>query len=93
VAPPFETDALSFLLGGLGYAAVGLMAATSSDAAQRGLGLRRWRALHLACGWYVWGIFTGTLAPAVLASPAHAAEFALCLAVAGLRLGAWRASR
>jgi hypothetical protein len=33
------------------------MAATSSDRAQRALGLRRWRALHLTGAIWLWGAF------------------------------------
>jgi len=51
-------DPATLLIGGSAYVVVYGMAATSSDAAVRALGARRWRRLHLVGSWWLWGIFT-----------------------------------
>lgn len=63
--------------GGFGYVMLALMVATSWNGAQRWLGRRRWRALHLTGMWTFWVIFTASYPP--------------LLAAAGLR--AWAARR
>jgi DMSO/TMAO reductase YedYZ heme-binding membrane subunit len=76
--------------GGLGYAFVAAMAATSSDAAMRRLGARRWKLLHRTGSWLLFAIFAQSYLPRAVASPVYAP---LGLAVAGalgLRLLAWR---
>ena len=46
--------------GGIGYLLIAAMALTSNDTAQRRLGGRRWRALHVAGLWVVFGIFVSS---------------------------------
>ena len=50
-------DTVTLVGGGLAYLLIGLMALTSNDFAQRKMGPRRWRALHLTGLTYVWLIF------------------------------------
>lgn len=84
------TPAISRWLGGLGYVAILLMAATSSDAAQRWMGLRRWRALHAVCAHWVWLVFTLSSLKRVGAEPLYALPLALLLAAIALR---WSGAR
>ena len=92
---PFVDDlnAVTLVGGGLAYAFVLAMAATSNDASVRRLGARRWRALHAVGGWYVWLIFTQSYAPRAAADPAYAPFAALLVGVAGLRLARWQRVR
>jgi methionine sulfoxide reductase heme-binding subunit len=52
------TSAASYIFGGIGYAFVALMAATSFDRTAAAVGPRAWRALHLAGGYYLLVQFT-----------------------------------
>jgi methionine sulfoxide reductase heme-binding subunit len=47
------TSAASYIFGGIGYAFIALMAATSFDRTAAAIGPRAWRALHLAGGYYL----------------------------------------
>ncbi len=58
------------VLGGLGYAFIVAMAATSHDAAQRWLG-RRWRQLHLVGSYYIAVAFLNTFAKNALVAPGY----------------------
>jgi sulfoxide reductase heme-binding subunit YedZ len=57
-----DVPAATFVVGGLGFVFVALMALTSSDAAVARLGPRRWSALHRTGLYYVWAVFTVTYA-------------------------------
>ena len=59
----YQADTLTLVFGGLGFAFLFAMAATSSDAAVRALGRARWTALHRTGAWYVWFIFAFTFVP------------------------------
>ena len=50
-------NAVTLVVGGGAYVFVYAMAATSSDAAVRALGPRRWRRLHRIGIWWVWAVF------------------------------------
>ena len=79
--------------GGLGYAFVALMAATSNDAAQRALG-RGWAPLHTTGLYYLWFIFIFTYMGPATRSAFHAAMVLLLGLGLALRLaGRRRASR
>jgi sulfoxide reductase heme-binding subunit YedZ len=51
---------VTIVVGGGGFAVVAVMAATSSDAAVRWLGPRRWTRLHRFGLYYLWVVFTIT---------------------------------
>lgn len=81
-------DAVTVVVGGIGYLLLFAMAATSSDAAIAWLGARRWKTLHSIGIHYLWFVFTATLADSVARSSVAAlAELALVAAMA-LRLAA-----
>jgi DMSO/TMAO reductase YedYZ heme-binding membrane subunit len=72
--------------GGTGYLLIAAMAATSSDAAVKRLGTRRWRALHLAGLWVVFGIFAQSYIPRALANPHYVPAAALLVGALVVRL-------
>ena len=77
---------VTILGGGTGYVLIGAMAATSTDAAVKRLGQRRWRALHLTGLWVVFVIFAQSYVPRALANPNYIAPAALLLAALVVRL-------
>lgn len=96
VSPEFVSglNPVTLVGGGLAYAFIGLMAATSSDRAVAALGRQRWQRLHKVGGYYVWILFAQSYLPrAFLVSPAYALPSALLILAIGLRLYAARRSR
>jgi len=67
-----ELDWVTLVFGGLAYVFLLAMVATSSDAAQRAFGMRRWRLLHESGSYYLWFIFFVTYAPEGLEGSAPA---------------------
>lgn len=85
-----EVDALTLVFGGFAYVVLLAMVATSSDAAQRALGMRRWRLLHKSGSYYLWFIFFLTYAPlAVMGDGIAVLASALLLGAVSLRLAAF----
>lgn len=85
---PVEPDA-SLVVGGLGYAFIAAMAATSNDASQRALGVRGWTRLHRTGAYLVWFIFAFTYAGRVAEQgPAFVPALVTALAALGLRIAA-----
>jgi len=74
----YETNLTTLVGGGLGFAFLFAMAATSSDAAVAKLGRRRWQLLHRTGAWYVWFVFAFTFVP----DPARGWDATHALAVA-----------
>lgn len=75
--------------GGLGYAFIAAMAATSTDAAVRRLGARRWRLLHRTGMWVIFVIFAQSYLGRSLAEPAYAPLGLAIAGALGLRVTAW----
>src|SRR6202035_5678594 len=48
------TSAASYIFGGIGYAFIIVMAATSFDRTAAAIGPHAWRGLHLTGGYYLW---------------------------------------
>jgi DMSO/TMAO reductase YedYZ heme-binding membrane subunit len=86
-------DPVVAVAGGLAYALLAAMAATSNDAAQRALGARRWRALHRTGLYYLWFIHAASYAGSVAADRAYWPGLALTLGVGALRLAAFAKRR
>ncbi|WP_456619890.1 MULTISPECIES: hypothetical protein [unclassified Bradyrhizobium] len=80
------TSAASFIFGGIGYAVIIAMAATSFDRTAALLGPRAWRALHLVGGYYLWFQFMVSFGMRVPAMPLYAAFLIPLLIVMALRL-------
>lgn len=89
-----ELDPVTLLGGGTAYVFVYLMAFTSSDAAQRALGMRNWQRLHRVGSWILWVVFAETLTSGVVFGAWSRLPGAILLwAVFALRVAAWRRRR
>jgi len=80
------TSAASYIFGGIGYAFIIAMSATSFDRTAALLGPRVWRTLHLVGGYYLWFQFMVSFGKRVPAMPLYAAFLIPLLAVMALRL-------
>lgn len=87
-----EVD-LSFLGGALGFVFLVAMVATSNDAAQRALGRRAWRALHLSGQVTLFVIYAVTYAGRVAENSRYWPGLLLLVAALAIRLIAAPASR
>ncbi|MDR3465268.1 MAG: hypothetical protein P4M07_04915 [Xanthobacteraceae bacterium] len=80
------TSPASFIFGGLGYAFIVAMAATSFDAAAARIGPRAWRLLHTSGIYYLWFQFMVSFGERIPAMPNHAWFLLPLLAVMALRV-------
>ena len=88
-----ELDAVTLIGGGIASALIFAMALTSSDAAQRAIGMRGWKRLHGVGSYFAWFVFAGSYFPRA-AGDASYVPFALLLAgTLGLRIARASARR
>lgn len=80
------TSAASYIFGGIGYAVIIAMSATSFDRTAALIGPRAWRMLHLVGGYYLWFQFMISFGKRVPAMPLYAAFLIPLLAVMALRM-------
>lgn len=80
------TSPASYIFGGVGYAMIIAMSATSFDRTAALIGPRAWRTLHLVGGYYLWFQFVVSFGKRVPAMPAYAAFLIPLLAVMALRM-------
>jgi methionine sulfoxide reductase heme-binding subunit len=80
------TSAATYLFGGIGYAFIIAMTATSFDRAAAAIGPRGWRILHLCGGYYLWFQFMVSFGKRIPAMPLYALFLIPLLAVMALRL-------
>lgn len=80
------TSPASYVFGGIGYAMIIAMSATSFDRAAVLIGPYAWRALHLVGGYYLWFQFMVSFGKRVPAMPAYVAFLVPLLMVMALRL-------
>jgi len=80
------TSAASYIFGGIGYAVIIAMSASSFDRTAALLGPQAWRVLHLTGGYYLWFQFMVSFGKRVPAMPLYAAFLLPLLAVLALRL-------
>jgi sulfoxide reductase heme-binding subunit YedZ len=80
------TSPASYIFGGIGYAVIIAMSATSFDRTAAMIGPRAWRALHLVCGYYLWFQFMVSFGKRVPATPGYAAFLIPLLVVIALRM-------
>lgn len=80
------TSAASYIFGGIGYAVIIAMSATSFDRTAALIGQRAWRMLHLVGGYYLWLQFMISFGKRVPAMPLYAAFLIPLLAVMALRM-------
>lgn len=82
-------DAATLVVGGGAYVLLYAMAATSSDAALRRLGTRRWKQLHAVGVHWLWFVFAFSYGGRVAAGQlAFVPLFGLALGALGLRVAA-----
>ena len=89
ISPPLfqqSTSMASFVFGGIGYAAIIAMTATSFDRTAAAIGPRAWRVLHLVCGYYLWTQFMVSFGMRIPAMPLYALFLIPLLAVMALRM-------
>jgi methionine sulfoxide reductase heme-binding subunit len=87
------TSAASYIFGGIGYAFIIAMAATSFDRAAEAIGPRAWRMLHLTGGYYLWFQFMVSFGKRIPDMPLYALFLVPLLAVMALRLIAMTLAR
>lgn len=80
------TSPASYVFGGIGYAFIIAMSATSFDRTVALIGPRAWRTLHLAGGYYLWLQFMVSFGKRVPAMPLYAAFLIPLLIVMALRM-------
>jgi methionine sulfoxide reductase heme-binding subunit len=80
------TSLASYIFGGIGYAFIIAMTATSFDPTARAIGPRAWRMLHHAGGYYLWFQFMVSFGKRVPDMPLYALFLLPLLAVMALRL-------
>ena len=89
----FAVDPATRLGGGLAYALVAAMAATSFDRTARWLGPRRWTLLHRAGLHWLWFIFALNWTASVVVSLVYLPFAAITWGLLALRLAALRGHR
>jgi methionine sulfoxide reductase heme-binding subunit len=77
-----------YIFGGLGYAFILAMAATSFDRTAAALGPRAWRILHTVGAYYIWGTFLNGFGMRAMADAGYWPLVALVLAAMAARLAA-----
>ena len=87
------TNFASYLFGGIGYAIIVAMAATSFDRSAAAIGPRAWRALHLWGGYYLWAQFAIAFGKRIPAMPLYSVFLIPLLVVLALRLIAMAPAR
>ncbi len=80
------------IFGGLGYAVIAAMVATSFDRTMAIIGPRAWRILHATGAHFVWLSFIITFGKRTGPHPAYWGFIALLALMMVLRLAAWRVS-
>jgi methionine sulfoxide reductase heme-binding subunit len=88
-----ETSAASYIFGGLGYAFIIAMAASSFDRSAAAIGPRAWRILHLSGGYYLWFQFMVAFGKRIPGMPLYSLCLIPLLAVMALRLIAMASAR
>jgi DMSO/TMAO reductase YedYZ heme-binding membrane subunit len=87
------TNLASYIFGGIGYAVIIAMAATSFDRTEALIGPRAWRALHLVGGYYLLLQFTVSFGKRIPAMPHYSLFLIPLFAVLALRLIAMAGAR
>ena len=87
------TSLASYVFGGIGYAFIIAMTATSFDRTAAAIGPRAWRILHLTGGYYLWFQFMVSFGKRIPDMPLYALFLIPLLAVMALRLIAMASAR
>jgi methionine sulfoxide reductase heme-binding subunit len=86
IAYASATSLATYIFGGIGYALIIAMTATSFDRTAAALGPRAWRALHLVGGYYLLLQFTVSFGKRIPESPLYALALIPLLAVFTVRM-------
>jgi DMSO/TMAO reductase YedYZ heme-binding membrane subunit len=87
------TNAASYIFGGVGYAFIIAMAATSFDRTAAAIGPRAFRILHLTGGYYLWFQFMVSFGKRIPDMPLYALFLVPLLIVMALRMIAMTSAR
>jgi sulfoxide reductase heme-binding subunit YedZ len=87
------TSATTYIFGGISYALIIAMTATSFDRTAAAIGPRAWRILHVAGGHYLWLQFMVSFGKRIPNMPLYALFLIPLLAVMALRLIAMTSAR
>jgi methionine sulfoxide reductase heme-binding subunit len=87
------TSPASYIFGGIGYAFITAMAATSFDRTAALIGPRAWRILHVVGGYYLWLQFMVSFGKRIPDMPLYGLFLIPLLAVLALRLIAMTSAR
>jgi methionine sulfoxide reductase heme-binding subunit len=87
------TSVASYIFGGIGYAFIIAMTATSFDRSAEMIGPRAWRILHLTGGYYLWFQFMVSFGKRIPGMPLYWLFLIPLLAVMALRLIAMASAR
>jgi DMSO/TMAO reductase YedYZ heme-binding membrane subunit len=87
------TSTASYVFGGIGYAFIIAMTATSFDHTALAIGPRAWRILHLVGGYYLWFQFMVSFGKRIPGMPLYGLFLIPLLAVMALRLIAMASAR
>ena len=87
------TSMVTYVFGGIGYAIIIAMTATSFSHPARAIGPRAWRSLHLFGGYYLWAQFMVSFGMRVPAMPLYALFLLPLLAAMAARLAAMSSPR
>ncbi len=82
------TSKASYIFGGIGYAFIVAMTATSFSRTAKAIGPRAWRILHLSGGYYLWFQFMVSFGKRVPDMPLYALFLVPLFAVMAVRLAA-----
>jgi sulfoxide reductase heme-binding subunit YedZ len=88
-----STSAATYIFGGIGYAIIIAMTATSFDRSAALIGPRAWRILHLSGGYYLWLQFMVSFGKRIPDMPLYALFLIPLLLVMALRLIAMASAR
>jgi sulfoxide reductase heme-binding subunit YedZ len=83
-----SVNAITWIGGGLAYAFIAAMTATSFDRTAQMIGPRAWKVLHTIGSYYIWLIFANSYIGRALAMPEYIPAAALVLLALGLRIAA-----
>jgi methionine sulfoxide reductase heme-binding subunit len=87
------TSTASYIFGGIGYAFIIAMTATSFDSTAAAIGPRAWRILHLFGGYYLWFQFMVSFGKRIPDMPLYTLFLIPLLLVMALRLIAMASAR
>jgi sulfoxide reductase heme-binding subunit YedZ len=80
------TSIITYIFGGIGYAVIIAMTATSFDRTAAAIGPRLWRILHLSGGYFLWAQFMVSFGQRAPAMPLYALFLVPLVATMALRL-------